>query len=344
MRIVHRLACLALALSPAAASADRAPTPEPVFAEDFALDPAEPARWLDRWIVSPRLAPELRPLRVGIALDPIGKTVGRFTVEEGDALDGANEAARQAKRYVCDDTGSHAAEMTAVPGGVAPTERTEIQVKVDRASGAGELVRFGEWVWYRFAFKVGADWPRDSGIAGREPCRTVIHQIKQDSLRDGVSCNASPFFKIEARPLGDRVRFFAQVAAGEACVKPAAVRRTRICVVDAPLRDTWATVHVRLFPAHDSTGRADVWLDGVHCGSYRGPMADAKDGARRNGVPFINAQPRFGIYRDWRAAKQTIYFDRIMFWTADPAGHGDWRVEASSPQPEADLGRAAQSP
>jgi hypothetical protein len=25
---------------------------------------------------------------------------------------------------------------------------------------------------------------------------------------------ASPFFKIEARPLGERVRFFAQVAAG----------------------------------------------------------------------------------------------------------------------------------
>jgi hypothetical protein len=41
---------------------------------------------------------------------------------------------------------------------------------------------------------------------------------------------------------------------------------------------------------------------------------------RRNGTPFINAQPRFGIYRDWRAETQTIYFDKIMFWNADPAG------------------------
>jgi hypothetical protein len=50
-------------------------------------------------------------------------------------------------------------------------------------------------------------------------------------------------------------------------------------------------------------------------------MADRDYGARRNGAPFINAQPRFGIY--WRAETQTIYFDKIMFWNADPAGHPD---------------------
>ena len=50
---------------------------------------------------------------------------------------------------------------------------------------------------------------------------------------------------------------------------------------------------------------------------------------RRNGTPFINAQPRFGIYRDWRAETQTIYFDRIMFWNADPAGNPDWSVSPS---------------
>ena len=52
-------------------------------------------------------------------------------------------------------------------------------------------------------------------------------------------------------------------------------------------------------------------------------MTDRDYGARRNGAPFINAQPRFGIYRDWRAETQTIYFDKIMFWNADPAGHPD---------------------
>jgi hypothetical protein len=327
-RAIDRLAAVVLvALAPAEALAQPAPPPEPVFVEDFASDPAAPARWLERWVISPLLAPELRPLRVAAVMDPIGRPVGRFTVAEGDALDGASEAARAAKRYVCDEAGSHAAEMTAVPGGVAPTERAEIQVKVDRASGAGELVHFGEWVWYRFAFKLGDDWPRDPGAAARIPCRTVIHQIKQDSFKDGVSCGASPFFKIEARPLGDRVRFFAQIAWGAACATPAAVKRRHICVVDAALRDKWTTVHVRLLPAQDQRGRADIWLDGRHCGSYRGPMGDAIDGARRDGVAFINAQPRFGIYRDWRAATQTIYFDRIMVWNANPDGHPEWRVE-----------------
>jgi Polysaccharide lyase len=330
MPLIHRLACIAfLALAPAAASAEVGASPaEPVFVEDFAVDPTAPAGRLERWVISPRLAPELRPLRVGIVTDPIGKAVGRVTVEEGDALEGASAAGRAAKDYVCDDAGSRAVEMTARPGGIAPTERAEMQVKTNRASGEGELVKFGEWVWYRFAFKIGADWPRDVPAGGRTPCRTVIHQVKQDSFIDGASCHASPFFKIEARPLGERVQFFAQVATGKACATPPAVRRTRICIVDAAIRERWATVHVRLFPTQDASGRADVWLDGVHCGSYRGPMGDAVDGARHNDVPFINAQPRFGIYRDWRAATQTIYFDRIMVWNSNPAGHAEWRLDA----------------
>ena len=49
-------------------------------------------------------------------------------------------------------------------------------------------------------------------------------------------------------------------------------------------------------------------------------------GNLRNGAPFINAQPRFGLYRDWRAETQRIYFDKIIFWNVDPAGHPDWSV------------------
>jgi hypothetical protein len=298
--LIHRLACVAfLALPPAAASAQIAASlPEPIFIEDFAVDPAAPARWRERWIISSRLAPELRPLRVGIVADPVGKTVGRVTVEEGDALEGASETVRAARGYVCDTAGSRAVEMEALPGGITPTERAELQVKTDHTSGQGELVRFGEWVWYLFAFKIDADWPRDLPAGRRSPCRTVIHQIKQDSFKDGASCNASPFFKIEARPLGERVRFFAQVAAGAACATPPAVQRTQICVIDAALRERWATVHVRLFPAQDAGGRADVWLDGAHCGSYRGPMGDAVDGARQSHLvgsaagPFVMVQSK----------------------------------------------------
>jgi hypothetical protein len=71
-------------------------------------------------------------------------------------------------------------------------------------------------------------------------------------------------------------------------------------------------------------------LDGIFCVAYQRPMADPVYGTRRNGAPFINAQPRFGIYRDWRAETQTIYFDKVMFWNADPSGHPDWGV---SPPP-----------
>jgi hypothetical protein len=198
------------AFAPATAVGQRAP--QPVFTELFAYDPAVPSQLLGKWLISSQLDSRLQPLRVGVVEDPSGKTVGRVTVQEGDGLEDASEAMLQAKRYVCDSEGSRAAEMEAKPGGVVPSERAEIQVRTDRATGAGELVKFGQPVWYRFSFKIAGDWPRDVPVAGRQPCRTVIHQIKQDSFKGGHSCNANPFLKIEARPLGEDVRFFAQVA------------------------------------------------------------------------------------------------------------------------------------
>ena len=314
----------------ASATAVAQQTPQPIFSELFAYDPAVPSQLLGKWRISSQLDGKLQPLRVGVIEDPIGRTVGRVTVHEGDGLDGASQAMLQARRYVCDSEGSRAAAVEAEPGGVVPSERAEIQVRSDRATGAGELVIFGQPVWYRFSFKIPGDWPRDVPAAGRRLCRTVIHQIKQDSFKGGKSCDASPFFKIEARPLGERVRFFAQVAAGAPCAQPPMVTRTKICRRDLP-RESWTTVQVRLNPAHDASGRVDIWLNGAFCGDYQGPMADRDKGARRNGAPFINAQPRFGIYRDWRSETQTIYFDKIMFWNADPAGHPDWSVR---PPPE----------
>ena len=321
------LLLLAATLSLPAAAAQ--PTPQPVFTELFAYDPAAPSQLLGKWLSSSQLDSKLQPLRVGVVEDRIGKMVGRLTVREGDGLDGANEAMLKARHYICNSEGSRAAAVEAEPGGVVPSERTEIQVRSDRATGAGELVKFGELVWYRFSFKIAGDWPKDVPAVGRQPCRTVIHQIKQDSFKDGKSCDASPFFKIEARPLGELVRFFGQVATGTPCARPLTVTRTQICQRDLP-RESWTTVQVRLNPAHDASGRVDIWLNGTFCGAYQGPMADRDYGARRNGAPFINAQPRFGIYRDWRAETQTIYFDKIMFWNADPSGHPDWGV---SPPP-----------
>jgi len=322
-------AALLLFAALASATAVAQPTPQPTFTELFSYDPAAPSQLLGKWRISSQLDNNLQALRVGVVEDPTGKTVGRVTVQEGDGLDGASEAMLQARHYVCNSKGSRAAAIEAEPGGIVPSERAEIQVRSDRATGAGELVKFGQPVWYRFSFKIPGDWPRGAPAAGRQLCRTVIHQIKQDSFRGGKSCDASPIFKIEARPLGERVRFFAQVAAGAPCSQPPMVTRTQICWRDLP-RESWTTVQVRLNPAHDASGRVDIWLNGAFCGAYRGPMADPDNGARRNGAPFVNAQPRFGIYRDWRLQTQTIYFDKIMFWNADPAGHPDWSV---SPPP-----------
>ena len=321
--LVFAAVCLTACVS---AWAQAPKPPDPIFVETFPY--ASAAQIEEKWLISTSLAPELRAVRVGVAKDPLGPTVGRITVQEGDALDGASDVMKREKRYVCDADGSRAAQMEAEPGGIAPSERAEIQVKSDRQTGAGEVVKFGETVWYRFAFEVSNDWPRDVPVAGRQPCRTVIHQIKQDAFMNGESCGASPFFKVEARPLGDHVRFFAQIAWGDACASPPQVKRKLICITNEVPRETWTTVNVRLLPAHDATGRVEVWLNGRACGSYSGPMGDPEHGARRNGIPFINAQPRFGIYRDWRAETQTIYFDKIMFWNQDPTGHPDWGVAA----------------
>jgi hypothetical protein len=308
---------------------DGAAPPEPTFVEFFQYSDAS-TEFLSRWRISYQLDPHARESRVRIVSETgaaTDKRVAQISVHAGDGLDlpaGAFEGP-----YACDLNGSRANLIEAQPGGIVPTERAEIQVRSD--SLGGDLVRFGAPVWYRFSFKVLDDWPQDRPIPGRSLCRTVIHQIKQDSFRNGVSCSASPFFKVEARPMGDKVHFFAQVASGLACATPALVRRTQICATEMLPRDAWATVHVRLLPAQDASGRADVWLNGKHCGSYRGPMGDPRQGVSENGIPIVNVQPRFGIYRDGRAETQTIRFDRIIFWNADPQGHPDWTVGEAPP-------------
>ena len=144
-------------------------TPQPIFTELFAYDPAAPSQLLEKWRISSQLDSKLQPLRVGVVEDPVGKTVGRVTVQEGDGLEGASDAMLQARRYVCDSKGSRAAAMEAQRGGFVPSERAEIQVRSDRATGAGELVKFGQPVWYRFSFKIAGDWPQDVPAADASP-------------------------------------------------------------------------------------------------------------------------------------------------------------------------------
>ena len=117
-------------LAPSTAVAQQ--RPQAVFTEFFAYDPAAPSQLLGKWRISPQLDIKLQLLRVGVVEDPIGKSVGRVTVQEGDGLDGASEAMLRARRYVCDSEGSRAAAIEAESGGVVPSERAEIQVRADR--------------------------------------------------------------------------------------------------------------------------------------------------------------------------------------------------------------------
>jgi hypothetical protein len=78
------LLLLAAALSPPTAVAQR--TPQPVFTEVFAYDPAEPSQLLEKWLISGQLDSKLQPLRVGVVEDRVGKMVGRVTVQDGDGL------------------------------------------------------------------------------------------------------------------------------------------------------------------------------------------------------------------------------------------------------------------
>jgi hypothetical protein len=105
-------------------------------------------------------------------------------VQEGDGLDGASEGMLQARYYICNSEGSRAAAVEAEPGGVVPSERAEIQVRSDRATGAGELVKFGELVWYRFSFKIAGDWPQDLPAGGR-PALPHRHPPDQAGLLQG---------------------------------------------------------------------------------------------------------------------------------------------------------------
>ena len=152
----RRAVAAGLLLFVAVAAPALAGPPQPVFREDFAYAPG--LLPLDKWV----MPPDRDRSRLAIVSDPLdkdrgGKTVLRVTIREGDVLDGATDAMRRAKAYVCDAQGSRAPALEAVPGGVAPTERTEIQFRTTPATAAGELGKFGAPVWYRFSFKLGAD-------------------------------------------------------------------------------------------------------------------------------------------------------------------------------------------
>lgn len=274
-----------------ASSVVRADPGAPV--QDFARVCASEQPDLAAWRISGALARESWPTRLRCADEAGTARALRIEVRPGDAYD---------------------------PNpGEEPTERVEIQVR-------REFVKFDQTVWYSFRFRLAAPWPTQEN-------RTVIHQVKQnveakDEIVNGGRCpSANPFFKIET---GHR-----KESAG-----PAFVVKTRgtdncndgksgqaVCGPWPLQLQTWHRVHVVLKPSlREGGSNLRVWLDGKPCAPQTGRLGYADVGRRdKDGKPFVDAQPRFGIYRDaLRDVTQTITYTDIAFWDRAPAGHPDW--------------------
>lgn len=177
-----------------------------------------------------------------------------------------------------------------------PTERFELTLQSPQ-------VRLGEDVWYAFALRVPADFPTVA-------TRTLIHQFKENvrprpaDLPPGVAhCEkASPMFALYLEA-GRTLK--ALVTSSVAC------DHTRHLVAERVLTpDRWYEIMVRARPAHDGTGRLELYLDGELIGRHEGVM-----GYVCHGMGYVDTQPRFGIYRDAHpaAGPASLYYDAIRF-------------------------------
>lgn len=205
-----------------------------------------------------------------------------------------------------------------VSPGSNPTERAEIEVK------RRDLVEFDHKVWYSFAFRLEGPW-----VTGAN--RTVIHQIKQNLTRifnmeetPNAPCPAAnPFFRVHAREVNGVLSFIADVAGTTGC--PSDASRHVVCAPVPIETDRWHRVHVALRPSQRQAGGfVRVWLDGKECGAYHGLFGYPSYGVRRDGRPYVDTQPRFGVYRDAVPQPQQVSFDAIAFWADSPAGHPIW--------------------
>lgn len=164
-------------------------------------------------------------------------------------------------------------------------------------------VNFGVDVWYAFALRVPADFPRAE-------TRTMVHQFKENvrprpaGLPPGVKhCEkASPVFALYLR--GGRM-LEARVASSTDCDHTRHVLGERALTLDR-----WHEIVVHTRPAHDATGRLEVWVDGELLGRHEGIM-----GYVCHGLGVIDTQPRFGIYRDAHpaAGAAALFFDALRF-------------------------------
>ncbi len=297
IRRILQLAILLSCLGPLNEASAVAQEAAPVFSGSFDdLCNASSDRPSKLWKISSRLDPALWRSRVACDLSSPSKPILHVTVHPGDASDQSL--------------------------GDAPTERVEIQIKK-------EIVRFDRPIWYHFAFRLNAPW---HGVGNR----TVIHQVKQniptqETKPFGLCQSANPLFKIEAIPSATGADFVAKARGTADCN---AGHSKILCGPWHLNVGDWNDVNVMLKPSlQEGESSLQVYLNGRSCNiAYTGRLGYLDHGMRdQNGHPFIDTQPRFGIYRDALAdVVQSIDFADIQFWSTDPSGDPAWVKLAGS--------------
>ena len=202
-----------------------------------------------------------------------------------------------------------------------PTERVEIQIKK-------QVIKFDQPTWYRFSFRLENPW---QGIGNR----TVIHQVKQNIPTEeqrphGVCPAANPLFKIEAIPSATGADFVVKVRGTTDCNVGASKVLCGPWHLDV---GSWNDVNVMIKPSlHDGSSDLRVSLNGRNCDPYTGLLGYVDHGFRdRDGQPFIDVQPHFGIYRDALPdILQSIDFADIQFWSSDPSTEPAWSKSVST--------------
>lgn len=263
------------------------------FADLCTIDGEHPSKL---WRISSRLDPGSWRSRIVCDLSSPSRPILRISVHPGDAPDQSV--------------------------GDAPTERVEIQIKK-------EVIKFDEPTWYHFAFRLEAPW---RGLGNR----TVIHQVKQNIPTEetkplGACQAANPLFKIEAIPSETGANFVAKVRGSADCN---AGQSKIICGPWHLNVGDWNDVNVMLKPSlQEGASAIQVYLNGRACDfSYTGRLGFLDHGMRHeDGRPFIDVQPRFGIYRDTLpGVVQSIDFADIQFWSTDPSSDPAWSKLAVS--------------
>ncbi|MFK0164143.1 heparin lyase I family protein [Rhizobium sp. NPDC090279] len=276
-----------------AAAQEVAPVLSGSFTDLCSADSKHPPKL---WRISSRLDPALWRSRIVCDLSSPSRPILHITVHPGDAPDQSV--------------------------GDAPIERVEIQIKK-------EVIKFDRPTWYHFAFRLQAPW---QGLGNR----TVIHQVKQNIPTEevkplGMCQSANPLFKIEAIPTETGADFVAKVRGADDCN----AGQSRIICGPWHLNvGEWNNVNVMLKPSlQEGESSLQVSLNGRACDiSYTGRLGYLDHGMRdQDGHPFIDTQPRFGIYRDsLPGIVQSIDFADIKFWSTDPSGDSSWSKSAIS--------------